>query len=106
MKRKDAPKREAARAERERAGMWLDVLFQGVSKKLDDMAFRDTESLQPLLDIVNGPLTDAMKKSQAAEEAYRPYRRRLLRVYRAKRKPTAVEKFIKARTKRKPLRRK
>lgn len=67
------PKRLKARAERDKASTRVEILLAGVSKMLDRGYFTDMEELQPILDMMNGDVVEAMKVYEAATEAYRPF---------------------------------
>lgn len=85
MKRKEDPQREAARAERDKAGMELEILCNGVGAMFSGAYHRDYEGLKEVIVFVNGPLAQALKRVGAAEEAYRPYWRHVRRVIHTRR---------------------
>ena len=93
MKRQADPKQEKIRAERNRAALWLDVLSKGIGLALqEDCRYRHEET-QPIIDLVNGPLAEAVADAQRAEKAYEPYwarRRRRVSIGRKPKKKAAA----------------
>jgi hypothetical protein len=87
VKRKDDPKREKLRAERNRTELRLGVLSAGIGKAFVDYGGGRyaADELRPVIDLVNGELMEAIKHAESAEKAYEPYwsRRRIHRIRRA-----------------------
>ena len=96
MKRKEDPKREATRAERDRASIWVEILSKGIAATLQaegEGRYDSPIHIRQILKLADENLLPAVQTLEAAEEAYRPYwSHRLSRVYPAKKPKTAAKK--------------
>jgi len=70
-KRKEDPEKIKARAERDRARMWLEILKKGIADQIVE-AYNPDE-LRMAIDRVNGELVEALIAREKAETAYEPY---------------------------------
>jgi hypothetical protein len=71
--KKDDPERLKARANREKAHEWLEILCHGIADQLKDAY--DAESVRNLIERrINGSLILAVEASEAADKAYEPFR--------------------------------
>ena len=82
MKRRDDEKEAAAREERDRAEVWVDILTHGIAKVLQDRdCCEPTKRIRRVLDRVERDLLPALEAADQAERNYEPFRtyRRLRR---------------------------
>jgi hypothetical protein len=72
-----------ARVRLDSAALWVDVISKGLGQCLLDRFVDDADDLKAVFDVINHRLIVAVEELAQAREAYRPFRRRLRRRYRA-----------------------
>jgi hypothetical protein len=79
--KRDDPNVKKLRAARDAASTRLEVFIRGLAKTLENGYWMDLEEIQPIIDMVNVDLVNAVKEYERAQEAYRPHmaRRRVHR---------------------------
>jgi hypothetical protein len=80
--KRDDPKVLKARAAREATWTKLEILLRGVAQTIEHGYFTDMEGLQPLLDVMNIDVVNAMKDHEKAVTAWLAVSPRRLRVHR------------------------
>ena len=74
--KRDDPELLKARAERQRAQIWLDVVRKGIGQAMLDACYIDSSvDFAHITSMVNGELRRAVEAVAKAEEAYAPYRK-------------------------------
>jgi uncharacterized protein YdeI (YjbR/CyaY-like superfamily) len=69
--KRDDPKVLKARAERDRTSFRVEVILKGLAEAIKNGYWGDLEEIQPIIEVVNVDLVDAIKAHERAVEAWR-----------------------------------